>query len=218
MTSIGAPGALATGLGAHGSTHIGTLQTCPQSAHTCSGAARTHPATGARGRPGATRVFARPSLPPAAAARNGPPGSYHMPTRAVALPARSSPAVPPSWRLRAYPLRALPLTAPKRARVTRRHREIAGCCGPARSTGDAEAQACERARDGLSGLCARARSACARFKTVGTGAPGCEEDVDVQRDSGWQVPPWGRTESSPASSWPASCSPETRAARANACS
>ena len=56
----------------------------------------------------------------------------------------------------------------------------------------AEAQACERARDGLSGLCARARSACARFKTVGTGAPGCEEDVDVQRDSGWQVPPWGR--------------------------
>ena len=134
---IGAPGALATGLGAHGSTHIGTLQTCPQSAHTCSGAARTHPATGARGRPGATRVFARPSLPPAAAARNGPQPASHpaaiMPTRAVALPARSSPAVPPSWRLRACPLRALPLTAPKRARVTRRHREIAGCCGPARS-------------------------------------------------------------------------------------
>ena len=176
----------------------------------------------AEDRPGATHVFARPSLPPAAAARNGPQPASHpaaiMPTRAVALPARSSPAVPPSWRLRACPLRALPLTAPKRARVTRRHREIAGCCGPARSTGDAEAQACERARDGLSGLCARARSACARFKTVGTGAPGCEEDVDVQRDSGWQVPPWGRTASSPASSWPASCSPETRAARANACS
>eukprot|EP00966_Prymnesium_polylepis_P016895 389515-Prymnesium_polylepis.1 len=49
------------------------------------------------------------------------------------MPARSSPAVPPSWRLRAWPLRPLPLTAPKRARVTRRHRETAGCCGPARS-------------------------------------------------------------------------------------
>ena len=91
-----------------------------------------------------------------------------MQPRAIALPARSSPAVPSSWRLRAWPLRPLPLTAPKRARVARRHREIAGSYGPAGVR--AEAQACERARDGLSRLCARTRSACARFKTVGTGA------------------------------------------------
>eukprot|EP00966_Prymnesium_polylepis_P064334 1491752-Prymnesium_polylepis.1 len=45
----------------------------------------------------------------------------------------------------------------------------AGGCGPAGAR--AEAQACERVKDGLSKLCARARSACMRFKTAGNGAP-----------------------------------------------